>query len=50
MMRDSLSMLAMRVKSAEEEAYNLMKVAATLQITAKGQLVLYYGEEIDRWS
>lgn len=33
-------------KLSEEEAYNLMKVAATLQITAKGQLVLYYGEEI----
>ena len=33
-------------KISEEEAYNLMKVAATLQITAKGQLVLYYGEEI----
>ena len=33
-------------KVSEEEAYNLMKVAATLQITAKGQPVLYYGEEI----
>lgn len=33
-------------KLSEEEAYNLMKVAATLQITAKGQPVLYYGEEI----
>ena len=33
-------------KFSEEEAYNLMKVAATLQITAKGQPVLYYGEEI----
>lgn len=33
-------------KIGEEEAYNLMKVAATLQITAKGQPVLYYGEEI----
>ncbi len=33
-------------KISEEEAYNLMKVAATLQITAKGQPVLYYGEEI----
>ncbi len=31
---------------SEEEAYNLMKVAATLQITAKGQPVIYYGEEI----
>ena len=33
-------------KISEEEAYNLMKVAATLQITAKGQPVLYYGDEI----
>lgn len=33
-------------KLSEEEAYNLMKVATTLQITAKGQPVLYYGEEI----
>ena len=33
-------------KLSEEEAYNQMKVAATLQITAKGQPVLYYGEEI----
>lgn len=33
-------------KISEEEAYNLMKVAATLQITAKGQPVLYYGEEV----
>ena len=33
-------------KLSEEEAYNLMKVAATLQITAKGQPVLYYGDEI----
>ena len=33
-------------KLSDEEAYNLMKVAATLQITAKGQPVLYYGEEI----
>ena len=33
-------------KLSEEEAYNLMKVAATLQIPAKGQPVLYYGEEI----
>ena len=31
---------------SKEEAYNLMKVAATLQITAKGQPVIYYGEEI----
>ncbi|WP_242939821.1 alpha-amylase family glycosyl hydrolase [Roseburia sp. 499] len=31
---------------SETEAYNLMKVAATLQITAKGQPVIYYGEEI----
>lgn len=33
-------------KLSDEEAYNLMKVAATLQITAKGQPVIYYGEEI----
>ena len=31
---------------SEEEAYNLMKVAATLQITAKGQPVIYYGDEL----
>lgn len=30
----------------EEEAYNLMKVAATLQITAKGQPIIYYGDEL----
>lgn len=29
-----------------EDAYNLMKVAATLQITAKGQPVIYYGDEL----
>lgn len=29
-----------------EQAYSLMKIAATLQITAKGQPVIYYGEEI----
>lgn len=33
-------------KFSEEEAYNLMKVAATLQITAKGQPVVYYGDEL----
>ena len=33
-------------KLSEEEAYNQMKVAPTQQITAKGQPVLYYGEEI----
>ena len=38
--------LVNKSKLSEEEAYNLMKVAATLQITAKGQPVLYYGEEI----
>lgn len=31
---------------SEKEAYNLMKVAATLQITAKGQPVIYYGDEL----
>lgn len=31
---------------SEEKAYDLMKVAATLQITAKGQPVIYYGEEL----
>ena len=31
---------------AEDWAEGLMKVAATLQITAKGQPVIYYGEEI----
>lgn len=33
-------------KFSEQEAYNLMKVAATLQITAKGQPVIYYGDEL----
>lgn len=33
-------------KFPEEKAYNLMKVAATLQITAKGQPVIYYGDEL----
>lgn len=31
---------------SEEKAHALMKVAATLQITAKGQPVIYYGEEL----
>ncbi len=31
---------------SEDEAYALMKVAASLTITAKGQPVIYYGEEI----
>lgn len=31
---------------SEEDAYNLMKVAATLQITAKGQPIIYYGDEL----
>lgn len=31
---------------SEEESYDAMKVAAALQITAKGQPVIYYGEEI----
>lgn len=31
---------------SDETAYDLMKVAATLQITAKGQPVIYYGEEL----
>lgn len=30
----------------EQKAYSLMKVAAALQITAKGQPVIYYGEEL----
>lgn len=29
-----------------EKAYDMMKVAATLQLTAKGQPVIYYGEEL----
>ena len=33
-------------KFSEEKAYDMMKVAATLQITAKGQPVIYYGEEL----
>ena len=33
-------------KIAEPEAYNLALVAASLQLTAKGQAVIYYGEEI----
>ena len=31
---------------SKQDAYNLMKVAATLQITAKGQPVVYYGDEL----
>ncbi|MBQ6786218.1 MAG: alpha-amylase [Lachnospiraceae bacterium] len=31
---------------SENKAYDLMKVAATFQITAKGQPVIYYGEEL----
>lgn len=31
---------------SEDKAYDLMKVAATFQITAKGQPVIYYGEEL----
>ena len=30
----------------EEEALKVFKVAAALQLTAKGQAVIYYGEEI----
>lgn len=33
-------------KFSQEKAYDLMKVAATFQITAKGQPVIYYGEEL----
>lgn len=33
-------------KFDKDKAYALMKVAATLQITAKGQPVIYYGEEL----
>lgn len=33
-------------KFSKEKAYDLMKVAASLQITAKGQPVIYYGEEL----
>lgn len=44
---DSLQYLLVNENGlSETEAYNLMKVAATLQITAKGQPVIYYGEEI----
>lgn len=31
---------------SEERAMNLTKVAASLQMTAKGQVVIYYGEEL----
>lgn len=33
-------------KFSQDKAYDLMKVAAALQITAKGQPVIYYGEEL----
>lgn len=36
-------------KLTAEEAKNLMKVAATLTITAKGQPVIYYGEELGQY-
>ena len=38
MMRTLKYKLVNESKISEEEAYNLMKVATTLQITAKGQL------------
>ena len=34
------------MQTKDDWAYELMKVAATYQITAKGQPVIYYGEEI----
>lgn len=34
------------VGKSKEEAHNLALVAASLQLTAKGQVVIYYGEEI----
>lgn len=33
----------------EEQAYNMFLAAATLQMTAKGQVVVYYGEEIGQY-
>lgn len=39
-------LLVKKSRLSAEEAYNLMKVAATLQITAKGQPVIYYGDEL----
>lgn len=36
----------LKKKYDENTACNLMKIAATFQITAKGQTVIYYGEEI----
>ena len=33
----------------EEEALNVFKVAAALELTAKGQAVIYYGEEIGQY-
>ena len=44
---DSFVDILIKEKSkTEEEALALAKVAAALQITAKGQVVIYYGEEI----
>ena len=44
---DTLQVLLVKKSGlSAEEAYNLMKVAATLQITAKGQPVIYYGDEL----
>ncbi len=34
---------------SEEEALNLFRVAASLELTAKGQAVIYYGEELGQY-
>ena len=36
-------------KYSEEEALTLFRVAASLQLTAKGQAVIYYGEELGQY-
>jgi len=44
---DEDGLLATLLKTEnKEDAYNKMKLAASLQLTAKGQPVIYYGEEI----
>ncbi|MBQ2800418.1 MAG: InlB B-repeat-containing protein [Lachnospiraceae bacterium] len=43
---DGFKYTLMQSGYTEEEAQNLTNIAASLQITAKGQPVIYYGEEV----
>ena len=33
----------------KDQAYNMFKAATVLQMTAKGQVIVYYGEEIGQY-